>query len=130
MPSWREAISGRSTLMWPFDPNKQDLYQKYAQAYKTGDYSKIDPNEAQGQLQQFVRNAPPNEQEEVFQRNFAQMSPEQRAQLAHEFPPEYGANPNDPASMARAILSTHIPQFRERKNRIVNRQDQADEEPA
>jgi hypothetical protein len=27
-------------------------------------------------------------------------------------------------------VSTHIPQFRERKNRIVNRQDQADEEPA
>jgi hypothetical protein len=89
--------------MWPFDPNKQDLYQKYAQAYKTGDYSKIDPNEAQEQLHQFVRNAPPNEQEEVFQKHFAQMSPEQRAQLAHEFPPEYGANPNDPASMARAM---------------------------
>jgi hypothetical protein len=89
--------------MWPFDPNKQDLYQKYAQAHTTGDYSKIDPHEAQGQLQQFVRNAPPNEQEEVFQRHFAQMSPDQRAQLAREFPPEYRVNPNDPASMAKAM---------------------------
>ncbi len=89
--------------MWPFDPNKQDLYQKYAQASTTGDYSKIDPNEAHSQLQQFVQNAPPNEQQEVFQRHFAQMPPEQRAQLAREFPPEYGVNPNDPASMAKGM---------------------------
>lgn len=89
--------------MWPFDQNKQDMYQRYAQAYNTGDYSSIDPNEAQGQLQQFVQNAPPNELQEVFQQHFAQMSPDQRAQLAQEFPPEYGVNPNDPSSMARGM---------------------------
>jgi hypothetical protein len=89
--------------MWPFDPNKQDMYQRYAQAYTTGNYSTIDPNEAQGQLQQFVQNAPPNEQQEVFQRHFSQMSPDQRAQFAQQFPPEYGVNPNDPASMAQGM---------------------------
>ncbi len=89
--------------MWPFDPNKLEMYQRYAQAYNTGNYSNLDPNEAQTQLQQFVRNAPPNEQQQVFQQHFAQLSPQQRAQLAQQFPPEYGANPNDPASMAQAM---------------------------
>jgi hypothetical protein len=83
--------------MWPFDPNKQQMYQMYAQAHNTGDYSSIDPFEAQGQLQQFVQNAPPDEQQQVFQQHFSQMSPDQRAQLAQQFPPEYGVNPNDPA---------------------------------
>ena len=89
--------------MWPFDSNKQDMYQRYAQAYTTGNYNTIDPNEAKGQLQQFVQNAPPNEQQEVFQQHFSQMSPDQRAQLAQQFPPEYRVNPNDPASMAQGM---------------------------
>ena len=89
--------------MWPFDPNKQEMYQRYAQAYNTGDFSRIDPNEAQTQLQQFVQNAPPNEQQQVFMQHFSQLSPDQRAQLAREFPPEYGVNPNDPASMAQGM---------------------------
>jgi thioredoxin-like negative regulator of GroEL len=89
--------------MWPFDPNKQDMYQRYAQAYNTGDYRNLDPNEAQQQMQQFVQNAPPQEQEEVFRQHFSQMPADQRAQIAQQFPPEYGANPNDPASMAHAM---------------------------
>jgi hypothetical protein len=89
--------------MWPFDPNKQETYQRYAQAYDSGDHSNIDPNEAQGHLQQFVQNAPPNEQQEVFQHHFSQMSLDQRAQLAQQFPPEYGVDPNDPASMAQGM---------------------------
>lgn len=89
--------------MWPFDPNKKDVYQRYAQAYDSGDMSNIDPKEAQAHLQQFVQNAPPNEQQEVFQQHFSQMTPDQRAQLTREFPPEYGVNPNDPASMARGM---------------------------
>jgi len=89
--------------MWPFDPNKQETYQRYAQAYESGDYSNIDPNEAQGHMQQFVQNAPPNEQKEVFQQHFSQMSPDQRAQLAQQFPPEYGVDPNNPASMAQGM---------------------------
>lgn len=92
-----------SVSMWPFDPNKQEMYQRYAQAYTTGNFSGIDQNEARGQLQEFVKNAPPNEQQQVFQQHFAQMPPDQRAQLAREFPPEYGVNPNDPASMAQGM---------------------------
>jgi len=89
--------------MWPFDPNKQDMYQKYAQAYNTGNYSNIDPNEAQGQLQQFVQNAPPNEQQQVFQQHFSQMPPDQRAQLAQQFPPEYGGGGVDTLGMALVV---------------------------
>lgn len=35
--------------------------------------------------------------------HFSQMPPDQRAQLAQQFPPEYGVNPNDPASMAQGM---------------------------
>lgn len=86
-----------------FDPNQQNTYQRYAQAYDSGDYSQIDPNEAQGQVQQFVQNASPDEQQAVFQQHFSQLSPDQRAQLAQELPPEYGVDPNDPSSMARGL---------------------------
>jgi hypothetical protein len=89
--------------MWPFDPDKREMYQRYAQAYDSGDHSNIDPNEAQGQMQQFIQNAPPNEQKEVFQQHFSQMSPDQRAQLAQQFPPEYSVDPNDPTSMAQGM---------------------------
>lgn len=54
-------------------------------------------------MQQFVRNAPPDVQQQIFQQHFAQLSPDQRAQLAQQFPPEYGVNPNDPASMAQGM---------------------------
>ncbi len=27
--------------MWPFDSNKQQMYQQYTQAYNTGDYSNM-----------------------------------------------------------------------------------------
>ncbi len=89
--------------MWPFDPNKQQMYQQYAQAANTGDYSNIDPNEAQGETQQFIQNAPPEEQQQVFQQHFSQMDPNQRAQLAQQFPPEYGVDPNNPSSMAQGM---------------------------
>ena len=89
--------------MWPFDQNKQQQYQQYAQAYDTGNYNSIDPNEAQGQVQQFVQNAPPNEIQHVFEQHFANLDPSQRTQLAQQFPPEYGVNPNNPASMAQSM---------------------------
>jgi hypothetical protein len=89
--------------MWPFDPNKQQMYQKYAQAYNTGNFSNVDPNEAKGQLSQFIQNAPPNEQQQIYQEFFAHMDPNQRTQLAQQMPQEYGINPNDPASMAQGF---------------------------
>jgi hypothetical protein len=99
----KTPFSEEERLMWPFDPNNQQMYQNYAQAYNTGDYSQIDPNEATGNLQQFVQNAPPEEQQQVFQQHFTQLSPDQRAQLAQQFPPEYGVDSNDPASMAQGM---------------------------
>src|SRR6266851_2951464 len=77
--------------MWPFDSNKQQMYQQYTQAYNTGDYSNIDPNHAAGQLQAFMQSAPPEVQQQIFMEHFNQM------------PPEYGVNPNDPSSMARGF---------------------------
>ena len=89
--------------MWPFDTNNQQMYQEYAQAYNTGDYSNIDPDEARRNLLQFVQNAPLEEQQQTFQQHFSEMPPDQRAQLAQQFPPEYGVNPDDPMSMAQGI---------------------------
>jgi hypothetical protein len=89
--------------MWPFDANNQQMYQKYAQAYDRGDYSNVDQHEAKGHVQQFVRNAPPEAQQRVFEQHFAELPPDQRTQLAQMFPPEYHADPNNPASMAQAM---------------------------
>ena len=89
--------------MWPFDANNQQMYEKYAQASNTGDYSNIDPNEARRNVQQFIQNAPPEEQRQAFQQHFSQMPLDQRVQIAQQFPPEYGVNPDDPASMAQGI---------------------------
>jgi hypothetical protein len=102
--------------MWPFDQNNLPMYQQYAQAYQTGNYGNIDPNQARGQLKTFVQNAPPDVQQRVFQQHFAQMPPDQRAQLAQQFPPGYGVNPNDPASMAQSMarLSREHPDMMQR----------------
>jgi hypothetical protein len=102
--------------MWPFDPNKQHVYQRYAQAYETGDDSNLDRNEAAMHLQQFTQNAPPDVQQRVFQQHFAQMPSDQRAQLAQQLPPEYAVNPNDPTSMAQnmARLSQERPDVLQR----------------
>jgi hypothetical protein len=89
--------------MWPFDPNKQQMYQNYAQAYNTGDYSNIDQDEAQEHLRQFVQNAPHHEQHQVFLQHFSRLFPDQRAKIAQQFPPEYGVNPNDPVSIAQGM---------------------------
>jgi len=53
--------------MFPFDQNNQQMYQQYAQANASGDYSGIDPNEAAGHVQQFMQNAPPEMQQQVYQ---------------------------------------------------------------
>ena len=89
--------------MWPFDSNNQQMYQRYAQAYNSGNYSNIDPNEAAAQLQAFLQNAPPDVQQRILQEHFNNMSPSARATLAQQMPPEYGVNPNDPSSMAQGF---------------------------
>ncbi len=90
--------------MFPFDQNNQQVYQQYAQAHDSGDYSGIDPNQAMGHAQQFMQNAPPEMQQQVFEQHFNQMPQEQREQFAQQMmPPEYGANPNDPRQMAQGF---------------------------
>lgn len=89
--------------MWPFDQNNLQMYQKYVQAYEQGNYSNIDKNEVKGHVQQFVQNAPPDVQQRVFQQHFAQLAPDQRAQLAQMFPPEYHIDPNNPEAMAQGM---------------------------
>jgi hypothetical protein len=105
--------------MWPFDQSNEQTYQRYAQAYDARDYSNIDPNEAQDHVQRFIQNAPPEAQRRVFEQHFAQMPANQRAELAQQFPPEYGVNPNDPRSMAQAM--TQLGQDRpDMLQRLVN----------
>ena len=60
--------------MWPFDPNKQQMYQRFAQAYDSSNLDQIDPHEAAGYLQQFMQNAPPSMQQQVFQECFSRCS--------------------------------------------------------
>lgn len=90
--------------MWPFDNNNQQVYQQYAQAYDSGDYSNVDPNQAAYHLQQFTQNAPPDLQQQIFQQHFGQMPYEQRAALAQHMPQHYNVNPNDPFSMAQGFM--------------------------
>lgn len=90
--------------MWPFEATNQQMYQKYAQAYEQGNLGNIiDQNQAKADVQKFVQNAPPDVQQQVFQENFAKMAPDQRAQLATLFPPEYHVDPNNPTSMAMGM---------------------------
>jgi hypothetical protein len=89
--------------MWPIDQNNQQMYQQYAQAYDTNNYSSIDQNQAMGQLQQFMQNAPPDIQQRVYQQHFGQMPYEQRQQFVQQMPPQYGMDPNDPQGMAQCF---------------------------
>lgn len=87
--------------MWPFDPNRQDTYQQYAQAYDSGNFNNVDPNQASNDLQQFAQNAPPEEQQQIYAQHFSQLPPDQLALIAQRMPPEYNVNPNDPNSVAQ-----------------------------
>jgi hypothetical protein len=93
--------------VFPFDRNKQQMYQTYAQAYDSGNLGQIDPNEAAGNLQQFMQNAPPAMQQQVYQEYFSQMSPQQLQELApmlaQQLPPQYAVNTNDPQQMAQSF---------------------------
>ncbi len=89
--------------MWPFDNNNQ-TYQQYGQAYDTGSYNNIDPNEAANNLQQFVQNAPPDLQQQIFQQHFGQMPYDQRMALAQHMPQHYNVDPNNPFSLAQGFM--------------------------
>lgn len=101
-PEEYEEKKGRDS-MWPFDQNNQQAYQQYAQAYESGNYNGIDPNQAFGHVQQFVQNAPPDVQQRVYTQHFEQWPVEQRQALVQQLPSEYGMDPNNPASMAQGF---------------------------
>src|SRR5258708_31715500 len=89
--------------MWPFDPNNQQMYQQYAQAYNTGNYSGIDQNQALGHIQQFVQNAPPNLQHQVYQQHFEHIPYDQRMQFAQHVPQQHAMDPNNPQAMSQSF---------------------------
>ena len=92
-------------MMFPFEQNNQQMYQNYAQAANSGDYSQIDPNQAYGHVQQFMQNAPPEMQQQTYQQYFQQMPQDQRQQFAQQMPPQYQQmmNPNNPQQMAQGF---------------------------
>jgi hypothetical protein len=89
--------------MWPFDQNNQQMYQKYAQAYNTGNYSEFEPYRSFGYLRRFMQNAPYDMQLLVYQQHFLQMPYEQRVLLAQRVPSQYAMDINNPASMAQSF---------------------------
>jgi hypothetical protein len=89
--------------MWPFDQNNQQMYQKYAQGYDSGNYNGVDNNQMWGHLLQFMQGAPIDMQHRVYQQHFEQMPYEQRVVLAQQMPPGYSMDPNDTWSMAQSF---------------------------
>jgi hypothetical protein len=94
--------------MFPSDPNKLPMYQRYAQAYDSGTLDQIDPHEAARLLQQFMQNAPAGLQQQVYQDYVSQMSPQRRQalalMLAQRLPPQYAVTTTDPQQMAQGIV--------------------------
>ncbi len=89
--------------MWPFDQNNQPAYQQYSQAYDTGNYNGVNPNQAFGHIQQFMTGAPDDMQQQLYMQHFSQMPYEQRTMLAQRMPPQYGMDINDPWSMSQSF---------------------------
>jgi hypothetical protein len=73
--------------MYPFDPNRQQMYEQYIRAHETGDHSGIDHDQAVEHVQQFMQQAPPELQQQVCRQHFEQMPYAQRQQFAQQVPP-------------------------------------------
>ena len=96
--------------MWPFDPNNQQMYQQYANAWDQGSYGQIPEQEARQNYQQFVQNAPPQVVQQVHQQYYEQMPPQQRGGLMQGLlgaltqqgynPQQAGLSNYDPHSMS------------------------------
>lgn len=67
--------------MWPFDQNKQQMYQNYANAWDQGNYHQLPEQEVQQNYQQFVQNAPPGMVQQAHEQYYQQMPPQQRGNL-------------------------------------------------
>jgi hypothetical protein len=56
--------------MWPFDQNRQQMYQNYANAWDQGNYNQLPDHEVQQNYQQFVQNAPPEMVQQVHEQYY------------------------------------------------------------
>ncbi|HZR38814.1 MAG TPA: hypothetical protein VFB12_01770 [Ktedonobacteraceae bacterium] len=96
--------------MYPYDPNNQQMYQQYANAWDQGSYHQIPEQEAWQNYRQFVQNAPPQMVEQVHQQYYEQMPPQQRGGLMSSLlnglaqrgvsPQQMGIQNTDPYSMS------------------------------
>lgn len=96
--------------MWPFDANKQNMYQHYANAWDQGTYNQLPAQEVLQNYQQFVQNAPPDVVQQVHEQYFQQASPEQRGGMVQSIlsglmqhgvnPQQLGVQNSDPYSMS------------------------------
>lgn len=68
-------------MLWPFDPNQQQMYQSYANAWDQGTYHQLPEQEVQQNYQQFLQNAPPQVVQQVHEQHFQQVPAEQRGGL-------------------------------------------------
>lgn len=91
--------------MYPFDQNNRHMYEQYAQAHESGNHEGIDPQQAYGHVQQFMQQAPPEMQQQVYQQHFEQMPYDQRQQFAQQMPPQYQSymDPNNPQQMGQGF---------------------------
>lgn len=90
--------------MWPYNNNNQQVYQEYAEAYESGNYSRFQPHQVLGHLQQFMQSAPADMQQQLYQQHFEQMPHEQRTLIVQQVPSEYSMDPNDSWSMSQGFL--------------------------
>lgn len=96
--------------MYPYDPNNQQMYQQYANAWDQGTYHQIPDQEAYQNYRQFVNNAPPEMVQQAHERYFEQMPPQQRGGLVQGLlgglmgqgfnPQQAGVYNTDPYSMS------------------------------
>ncbi len=99
--------------MYPFDQNNRQMYERYAQAHESGNHEGIDPQQAYGHVQQFMQQAPPEMQQQVYQQHFAQMPYEQRQQFAQQAPPQYQPymDPTNPQQMGQGFYQLYLCSF-------------------
>ncbi|MGI8748230.1 MAG: hypothetical protein ACR2J4_07785, partial [Deinococcus sp.] len=88
-----------------------EMGQQFTQAHQSGQYDSVDPQHAADYVQQFVQNAPPEAQQQVFQEYVQGLSPEQRQGLAqvmaqHPGTPVQQVNPNDDQDLSTALTSS------------------------
>ncbi|HWG84426.1 MAG TPA: hypothetical protein VNT60_02995 [Deinococcales bacterium] len=94
--------------MFPFnldDERQRQAFQRYSQAVDDDRYDDVDDNQAVMHVQDFMRQAPPQMQQQVYQDYFQRAPYEQRQQMQEMLPPQYrqGMDPNDPYSMAQGF---------------------------